>query len=299
MIEQLHDGIRPHNDGTETMSDAELNKLNYLDFEGLHKAHPKLTVLSKDKKLDVAFCARITALVGTINLYMDSELSYTWCEASLIVAKSQSQGSNHARNLCTWIHRFLHHGKLPLHHYGRFSCSILNDEDFSQEIQLHLLEVAKDSYIYAQDVVDYVAKPETQERLGAKKTTISLSTAQRWMCKLDWRYGRKKNGMYIDGNEREDVVQYRKEFLARWQEYEKWMITYNNDGNLDSTPTGFPIPQGHRFQLVLVTHDESTFYANNCRKNLWNHKTDKATPQRKGEGPSIMISDMVTVDWEG
>ena len=65
------------------------------------------------------------------------------------------------------------------------------------------------------------------------------------MRKLDWRYGRKKNGMYIDGHEHEDVVQYRKEFLARWQEYEKWMITYDNDGNVDSTPTGFPVPQGH------------------------------------------------------
>ena len=134
MIEQLRDGIWPCDDGTETMSDAKLNKLSYLDFKGLHKAHAKLTVLSKDKKLDVVFCARITALVGTINLYMDSELSYTWCEASLIVAKSQGQGSNHAQNLHTWIHCFLHHGKLPLHHYGCFSCSILNDKDFSQEI---------------------------------------------------------------------------------------------------------------------------------------------------------------------
>ena len=58
MIDQLHDGIRPRDDSTETMSDAELNKLSYLDFKGLHKAHAKLTVLSKDKKLDVVFRAR-------------------------------------------------------------------------------------------------------------------------------------------------------------------------------------------------------------------------------------------------
>jgi hypothetical protein len=75
------------------------------------------------------------------------------------------------------------------------------------------------------------------------------------------------------------------------------MVIYDNNGEVDSTPTGFPILQGHRFQLVLVTHDESAFYANNHCKNLWNHKTNKATLQRKGEGPSTMISDMVTVDW--
>src|SRR5882762_10747847 len=109
MIEQLCDGIRPCDDGTETMSDAELNKLSYLDFEGLRKACAKLTVLSKDKKPDVVFHAHITAMVGTINLYMDLELLYTWHEAPLIIAKSQGQGPNHAQNLCTWIHRFLHH----------------------------------------------------------------------------------------------------------------------------------------------------------------------------------------------
>ena len=66
MIEQLCDGIWPCDDGTETMSDAELNKLSYLDFEGLRKARAKLAVLSKDKKLDVVFHACIIALVGTV-----------------------------------------------------------------------------------------------------------------------------------------------------------------------------------------------------------------------------------------
>lgn len=154
-------------------------------------------------------------MTGALNLYLDPELLYSWREASLLVAKSHGKGSSHARNIRTWIHRFLHYGKLPLHCYGRYSCSILEDEDFAQNIQLHLMEVAKDGYIQAQDIVDYVAQPEVQERLGVKKRGISLATAQRWMQKLDWQYGKKKNGMYIDGHEREDVVKYRKEFLER------------------------------------------------------------------------------------
>ena len=140
-------------------------------------------------------------MVGAINLYMSSELLYTWQEASLVVSKSQGQGPNHARNICTWIHCYLHHQKLPLHCYGTFSSSILNDEDFTQRIQLHLLEVSKNGYVYAQDIVDYVSQPEVQESLGMKKRTISLKTAQRWMWKLDWKYGKRKNGMYIDGHE--------------------------------------------------------------------------------------------------
>lgn len=103
--------------------------------------------------------------------------------------------------------------------------------------------------------------------------------------------------MYIDGHERDDVVKYWEEFLRRWEEYEKRMVTYDNDGNILTNPSGFPVPQGPHFRLVLVTHDESTFYAHDQRRNQWNHSTDKATPERKGEGPSLMILDMLTPDW--
>lgn len=55
MVKDLRDGVWPKDDGTETTLDAELNKMSYLDFEGLHKACAKLTVKSKDKMLDVVF----------------------------------------------------------------------------------------------------------------------------------------------------------------------------------------------------------------------------------------------------
>ena len=67
--------------------------------------------------------------------------------------------------------------------------------------------------------------------------------------------------MYIDGHEREDVVKYRNEFIARWNEYEKRMVLYDGDGNVVSTPKGFDVAQGAQFRLIPVTHDESTFYA--------------------------------------
>ena len=103
--------------------------------------------------------------------------------------------------------------------------------------------------------------------------------------------------MYIDGHEWEDVVQYQDEFLERWKGHEKHMVTYDNEGNIYLTPTGFPVPQGQRFHLVIVTHDELTLHANDCCKNMWNHKSNKATPQHKGKGPSTMISDFQMADW--
>ena len=103
--------------------------------------------------------------------------------------------------------------------------------------------------------------------------------------------------MYVDGHEREDIVQYQNEFLGRWKELEKQMVTYNNNGDIDTTPIGFLVPQGTRFCLILITHDKSTFYVHDRHKSQYSHASDKATLQRKGEGPSLMIADMLTSEW--
>lgn len=103
--------------------------------------------------------------------------------------------------------------------------------------------------------------------------------------------------MFIDGHERGDVVEYRKGFVERWKEYEKRFIIYDNDGNILSTPTGFPVAQGVRFRLILVTHDESTFYENDRRKIHWIDDETKAVAEKKGEGQSIMVSDFLTSEW--
>ena len=261
LLNELRAGRRPTDNIEEVASDVSLSLLNYRDFPALRRACAKLTIKGKDPKIDVVFRARITAMAGAINLYLDPELLYTWREASLLVAKSQGYGSYRAHSIRRWIHKYLASGKLPLHFTGRYRSSTLEDEDIAQSIQLHLVEIAKNGYIRAQDVVDFVATEKIQGMLGSKNRGICLRTAQRWLHKLDWRYGRKKRGMYIDGHERDDVVKYRGEFIQRWKEYEKRMVTYDNDGKESAPPPGFAVPQIGRFRLILVTHDESTFYA--------------------------------------
>jgi hypothetical protein len=225
-------------------------------------------------------------------------LSYSLRECSLLAAKAAGHGVYHARNIRTWIRRYLTTQKLPLHHYRKFHSSIIEDEDLAQDIQLHLTEIAEKGYICAQDIVDYVASPEVQEHLGTigKTCRVSLRTAQRWLKRLRWRYAKKKNGMYIDGHEREDVVDYRNKFVQRWKEYEKRFVIYDNEGQVVSQPQGFEVP-GVRFRLILITHDESTFYENDRRKTKWVHENEKAVAERKGEGQSIMVSDFLTVEW--
>ena len=109
--------------------------------------------------------------------------------------------------------------------------------------------------------------------------------------------------MYIDGHEREDVVNYRDKFIQQWKEYEKRMVTFDIDGNIATIPTGFPVPGG-KFQLILVTHDESTFYGNDQhktkwihQKTKWIHQKTKPMPEHKHEGQSLMVSDFLTSEW--
>jgi hypothetical protein len=43
---------------------------------------------SRDKSLNVVLQARICAMLGVINLFLDTELPHTWRKASMIVAKA-------------------------------------------------------------------------------------------------------------------------------------------------------------------------------------------------------------------
>lgn len=78
LLRQLRDGKHPIDNSLESTSDQLLNRLSYKDFPALRRAKAKLTVKSKDKKLDVFFRSRITAIVATLNLYMDPDLNYVF-----------------------------------------------------------------------------------------------------------------------------------------------------------------------------------------------------------------------------
>jgi hypothetical protein len=258
-------------------------------------------MLSKDKKTDGLYRSRLIGMAGVLNLYLSADLTYTWREASLVASQCQGHGAWHARMLRTWICEYLQSKKLPTHQYSHVRSRILHDEDFSLAIKLHLQEKAKLNYIRAQDIVDFISSSdemkEKLEKLGFKRKTIHVRTARCWLKAHDWRYAKKTAGMYVDGHEREDVVAYRDEFLKRWKKYEKRMIQYDSDGKRCQELTGFPVPSGQRFQLILITHDESTFYENDQWKVYWVKSGEDTAPQRKGEGESLMVSDFLTVEW--
>ena len=186
----------------------------------------------------------------------------------------------------TWIHSFINCGKLPLHQYGHFWTMVLDDKDFSHGITFYLLKISKKDTVHAQDIMDYVQLPNVQGKLASSglKSKISLWTAQRWLTKLRWRDGRKRNGMYLDGHEQADVVKYRKAFMAIQAEYEKHMVHYGNDGKIDSIPNRFSVKQVVQFCLLLLTHDESTFFADDPCKTPGTCQVQNQPPNESTKG---------------
>src|SRR6267154_3318880 len=138
---------------------------------------------------------------------------------------------------------FLKWGDLPLHQLSWKRGAIIDNEDIAGEIKTSIMEKAGVGFLKAQDIVDIVASPKMQDmfaRKGISKPSISIKTGHRWLKKLGWTYKKLKNGMYLDGHERSDVVEYRQGFVKQWMGHERRFHQWDNDGTELPCPNGFP-----------------------------------------------------------
>ncbi len=214
--------------------------------------------------------------------------SSQWIAASLLTAKSLGSGPHLARSLRKWIHAFISDSEFIPEHYhkGKTGHSLIDDEDFAQELHLYLQSVGE--YCTTQDIIRYIAQPEILIKLNRTKT-ISHATAHRWMQKMRYRWSARPQGQYVDGHERPDVVEYRRDvFLPAMKKLEAKIRKWGLNGEEESS---------NERRTVIWYHDESTFYAHDRQKKRWVHKSEKATPYAKGEGHSLMIADFVSADY--
>ena len=269
------------------------------DHIELQAAQRELALMARQKPVDLVLHGHVAAMVGFLNLCLDKSLGYTWKKASEVAARTEGRGTSRARSTRQWVSTFACTRELPTHKLRKTRLTVLDNDDIAHELKIALGERVKNGFLTAADVVDVVSGPEMQAQFvqaGFDRPTISLSTARRWLSKLGWRYGRHR-GMYADGHEREDVVEYRQAFVHRFEQYERRFHTWDDTGNEGPQPPHFPVPGAEgRFHLILVTHDESIFYQNDQRDIHWGCPGGGA-PKPKGEGVSLMVSDFLTPEW--
>jgi hypothetical protein len=125
---------------------------------------------------------------------------------------------------------------------------------------------------------------------GLKKKTISENTARAWLKHFGWEFRVGRKDVYYDGHERPDVIEYRKLFLNEIFELEKWMLKPLDDNIMVLEE---PILNENEKCHILITHDESTFYANDGKKTFWGPVGHQPL-RKKGAGLSLHVSDFLT-----
>ena len=132
--------------------------------------------------------------------------------------------------------------------------------------------------------------------------TIGVTTARRWLCDLGLQYmsTHSKRGVFKDGHEREDVVQYRKDFVSAMREMEATHPPppLPSDGDTpgeDMDKARAAAKDDGRFvekALVTITHDETTFHANDDQRYAWQEAgTNPLLPKSQGGG--VMVADFI------
>jgi hypothetical protein len=126
---------------------------------------------------------------------------------------------------------------------------------------------------------------------------ISLRTAHRWLQRESFHYISHKKGLYFDGHDWPDVVDYRQHhFLPEMKEYGRRLVrfTVNDVENEADNQQGNFVEK----RLVLCAHDKMTAQSNDSRARSWVLE-DHHQLRKKGAGRGIHQSDVIcsTVGW--
>ncbi|PKY46319.1 hypothetical protein RhiirA4_320161 [Rhizophagus irregularis] len=199
-----------------------------------------------------------------------------------------NKGTYMATCIRKWGSHFIQTGELLVYRQGKHTKlrSLINDEDFKNECQVWLRQQTPESRSPT-NLKKYIEETVFPKLTGhIKKETISEKTCRNYMHFWGYKYDEKKKGVYYDGHERPDVVEYRKEWLKRMFEYKKSMKDFDGD-MLDVVLE--PQLKPEEKEIVQVTHDECHFYANDGQRKIW-MKKDEDILRSKHIGRSIMVS---------
>lgn len=127
--------------------------------------------------------------------------------------------------------------------------------------------------------------------LNLGKTTISENCARHWLKRLEYKLTTVKKGIYVDGHEQPDVVDYRKTFLNTIAENKHLWNMYSDKDLEIIQPT--INPGTGEWKHIPVHHDESIFRSNELQQRVW-ATGGKMPLRKKGPGKAIHVSDFIT-----
>ena len=149
---------------------------------------------------------------------------------------------------------------------------------------------------YIETPVDSIRQEEGNQELTSAflkahgLESMSFTTAWRWMRLLNFKYDTRKKSFYVDGHEREDVVENRKEFCKRYlTELEpyctRWIQVSKEDASMIND---LDLRLGHSYFDILKNIDMLEFHV-----DYWNqccNKNESSTDVTLHPTTSIRVS---------
>ena len=137
----------------------------------------------------------------------------------------------------------------------------------------------------------------TRNKAGKKlkdQKPLSKTATYKWLNRLGFYATKEKKGVYIDGHEREDVIEYRQEeFLPQIAHYTALSTNYEEDASGVLQPI-LPILPLREKEHVIYYHDESCFHAKEYSKRIWLDENQQKMPS-KLKGGLIYCFDFISL----
>lgn len=145
-----------------------------------------------------------------------------------------------------------------------------------------------------EEAINSVSYTEEENSEEVRVKGIRARTARKWLNKLGFSWKDVKKGVFIDGHEREDVVEDRHSFLKLMKDLSAYIVDFKADGSMEEKdyPSDCIVGGSDRRPIIVITHDESIFSANDGKRQAWIRDGD-AILRPKGKGKGIMVSDFL------
>ena len=187
-----------------------------------------------------------------------------------------------------WATEFLEKKSLSNHNQGAHvkRVSFLSDNDVKMRILDHI-RVTKPQYRSIDGIMEFIDSDIVPSLLGVPADSVGKTTLARYLYEWGYTYRKNAKTIFFDGHEREDVVEYRQEWSRRMLEYMERSEFY--EGENQEVVVEPVLKEGSK-KIVFVTHDESTFFANDGKSVFWLLDGENHI-RKKGPGSSIMVSE--------
>ena len=105
---------------------------------------------------------------------------------------------------------------------------------------------------------------------------IKSQTARKWLHKLVLECKDIKKDVFVDEHERPDVVEDRQNFLRIMKDLEPYLVEFEEDGSMKTKnyPNDCAVGGNIRRPVIVITHDEYTFSANDRIRRAWTRVGD-------------------------